>query len=130
MLLGGSCVFMITGATLLDYRLRYSTKVFFQKRFTKTGIPFIFWSIVSIFWAVYISHYLPPDVLSNLGSFLDAIVNTKGMSIYWFFPPLFALYLVIPVFLKFPKINGKIHFYTEVQLRSSFARACRYYFLF
>lgn len=41
--------FMITGATLLDYRLRYSTKVFFQKRFTKTGIPFIFWSIVSIF---------------------------------------------------------------------------------
>lgn len=122
--------FMITGATLLDYRLRYSTKVFFQKRFTKTGIPFIFWSIVSIFWAVYISHYLPPDVLSNLGSFLDAIVNTKGMSIYWFFPPLFALYLAIPVFLKFPKINGKIHFYTEVQLRSSFARACRYYFLF
>lgn len=90
--------FMITGATLLDYRLRYSTKVFFQKRFTKTGIPFIFWSIVSIFWAVYISHYLPPDVLSNLGSFLDAIVNTKGMSIYWFFPPLFALYLAIPVF--------------------------------
>lgn len=92
--------FMITGATLLDYRLRYSTKVFFQKRFTKTGIPFIFWSIVSIFWAVYISHYLPPDVLSNLGSFLDAIVNTKGMSIYWFFPPLFALYLAIPVFFS------------------------------
>lgn len=99
--------FMITGATLLDYRLRYSTKVFFQKRFTKTGIPFIFWSIVSIFWAVYISHYLPPDVLSNLGVFLDAIVNTKGMSIYWFFPPLFALYLVIPVFSQISEDKRK-----------------------
>lgn len=99
--------FMITGATLLDYRLRYSTKVFFQKRFTKTGIPFIFWSIVSIFWAVHISHYLPPDVLSNLGNFLDAIVNTKGMSIYWFFPPLFALYLVIPVFSQISEDKRK-----------------------
>lgn len=107
MLLGSSCIFYdYRGNTFgLPFALLY--KSLFQKRFTKTGIPFIFWSIVSIFWAVYISHYLPPDVLSNLGVFLDAIVNTKGMIIYWFFPPLFTLYLVIPVFSQISEDKRK-----------------------
>lgn len=38
---------------------------------------------------------------------MDAIVNTKGMSIYWFFPPLFALYLVIPVFSQISEDKRK-----------------------
>ena len=99
--------FMITGATLLDYRSRYSTKVFFQKRFIKTGLPFIFWSIVSIFWAVRTSYYLGMGTLGSIGSFLDAIINTRGMSIYWFFPPLFALYLLIPFFSQIPESKRK-----------------------
>ena len=35
------------------------------------------------------------------------LVNTKGMSIYWFFPPLFALYLVIPVFSQISEDKRK-----------------------
>lgn len=33
--------FMISGATLLNYRKRYTTAVFFKKRFGKTLVPFL-----------------------------------------------------------------------------------------
>ena len=42
--------FMLTGATLIDYHERYSTKEFFLKRFKKTVIPFIGWSVFSLLW--------------------------------------------------------------------------------
>lgn len=38
--------FMITGATLIDYRERYDTKTFFKKRLLKVIIPLIIWSII------------------------------------------------------------------------------------
>lgn len=40
------CFFMITGATLIDYRKKYNTEIYFKKRFQRTVIPFLFWSIV------------------------------------------------------------------------------------
>ena len=64
--------FMISGATLIDYSKRYSTKTFLKKRFSKTLIPFLFWS-------------------------LDLILNSKLFPIYWFFMPLFGLYLSMPL---------------------------------
>ncbi|MDD5922430.1 MAG: acyltransferase family protein, partial [Eubacteriales bacterium] len=36
--------FMISGATLMDYRRKYSTSHFLKKRFNRTFIPFIIWS--------------------------------------------------------------------------------------
>lgn len=39
--------FMISGATLLNYRKRYTTAVFFKKRFGKTLVPFLIWSVIS-----------------------------------------------------------------------------------
>lgn len=97
--------FMISGATLLDYRTRYTTREYFQKRFGRTGVPFLFWSVVSIFWAVFVTHGLEPDVLKSVPLFLDAVLNTRGLSIYWFFPPLFALYLAIPFLSLIPQEN-------------------------
>ena len=88
--------FMISGATLLDYRTRYTTWEYFQKRLGRTGVPFLFWSVVSIFWAVFVTHGLEPDVLKSAPLFLDAVLNTRGLSIYWFFPPRFALHRAIP----------------------------------
>lgn len=38
--------FMISGATLLNYRKRYTTAVFFKKRFGKTLVPFLIWSVI------------------------------------------------------------------------------------
>ena len=97
--------FMISGATLLDYRTRYTTREYFQKRLGRTGVPFLFWSVVSIFWAVFVTHGLEPDVLKSAPLFLDAVLNTRGLSIYWFFPPLFALYLAIPFLSLIPQEN-------------------------
>lgn len=42
--------FMISGATLLNYRKRYTTAVFFKKRFGKTLVPFLIWSVISAIW--------------------------------------------------------------------------------
>ena len=51
--------FMISGATLIDYSKRYSTKTFLKKRFSKTLIPFLFWSILAL---VYLLHYHKIDI--------------------------------------------------------------------
>ena len=47
--------FMISGATLLNYRKRYTTAVFFKKRFGKTLVPFLIWSVISAIWYYRIS---------------------------------------------------------------------------
>ena len=36
---------MISGATLINYRKRYTTMEYFKKRISKTVIPFLFWNI-------------------------------------------------------------------------------------
>ena len=38
--------FMISGATLIDYRERYDTKTFFKKRFLKTLIPYVCFVVI------------------------------------------------------------------------------------
>ena len=89
--------FMISGVTLLDYPTRYSTKEYFHKRFEKTVLPFFAWSIIGLLYR------LRQTVLSG-GVFdfnplhvLSRIFNTEYISIYWFFIPLFSVYLTIPV---------------------------------
>lgn len=99
--------FMLTGATLLDYRERYSTKIFFQKRIVRTVFPFIIWSIISIIWSVYCAHYLEPQEIASWQGWVNAILNCKGLSIYWFFPPLFAMYLSFPVLSSIPSEKRK-----------------------
>jgi len=87
--------FMITGATLLEYRKRYSTKTFLKKRLVRTFIPFVFWSIVAfyflraedLYYGRSIQHWFPS---------IFGIVNHSYMQIYWFFVPLFAIYLSMP----------------------------------
>ena len=39
--------FMISGATLMDYRERYTTAEFYKNRIKKTVVPFVFWSLIS-----------------------------------------------------------------------------------
>lgn len=87
--------FMITGATLMSYRKKYTTRVFFHKRFIKTVIPFVVWTIVNFFWKMFLGNIVWDDL--SLTSFLDLIVNTKIENIYWFFVPLFMVYMSMPV---------------------------------
>lgn len=42
--------FMLSGATLLGYRSRYSTRDFLKKRFLRTFVPFLSWSLITYTW--------------------------------------------------------------------------------
>lgn len=66
---------MVSGATLMDYSKRYSTKEYFKKRVAKTLIPYLVWSVIG-------------NVLDVSGIFF----------VYYFFLNLFGVYLCIPLF--------------------------------
>ena len=86
--------FMLTGATLFNYRDRYDTKTYFKKRLARTFIPFIWWSCIALLWKIatgQISTPLNPVLIISL------IINTDVIDIYWFFIPLFGIYLSIPL---------------------------------
>ena len=72
--------FMISGATLMDYRKRYSTEEFFKKRFWKTVVPFLIWSVVGIVWMYFNYGEHPAGILDAI----QAIGTTKYVYIYWF----------------------------------------------
>ena len=79
---------MITGANLLEYRKRYDDKVYFKKRFFKVVIPYFIWSI--IFYIVYFKQI-------NISDFTDKFLNCNIEAIYWFFPLIIWIYLIIPI---------------------------------
>lgn len=70
--------FMISGATLIDYRDRYSTESFLKKRFFRTGIPFLFWSFISVVFRVLVSKW----PLEGIIDIVAGIITTKYIDIY------------------------------------------------
>lgn len=111
--------FMLSGATLIDYQDRYSTKEFFIKRLKKTVIPFLAWSVIGMFWAYrkVIWAMLMGDPNQSLDwtflSVTNGIINTKFRDIYWFFIPLFCIYLVMPLFAAVRK-DKRIKIFTYI----------------
>lgn len=97
--------FMITGATLMNYRKRYSTMEFLKKRFAKTVIPFIAWSILGV---IYVFEKAPASLEgATIASLISGIMGNRYISIYWFFAPLFSVYLSIPVLSLIPEESRK-----------------------
>ena len=98
--------FMITGITLLDYQERYSTRVYFHKRIEKTVIPYIFWSMMGIVCRLLVGKLSCETVTFKwvINGLLSAetIIDT-----YWFFAPLFCVYLSIPLFAAIKKEKKK-----------------------
>ncbi len=90
--------FMLTGATLMNYRKRYDTGAFFKKRIFKTFVPFMIWSIIGICWSIFYTKGMAISDINTPAKFISAVINCKGMGIYWFFPALFSVYLTIPLF--------------------------------
>ena len=104
--------FMISGATLIDYRERYSTKEYFIKRIKKTVIPFIVWSIVILIYDIFIEKTVNTGDL-NFRYIVGKFLYPGG--VYWFFAPLFMIYLIIPILAYIPKEKrNKIFFYGAV----------------
>ena len=85
--------FMITGTTLIDYRKRYDTKTFFKKRVERTFIPFLIWSVI---WML-IRHFGQGWKIGGVKGAIEGIFNTSYNGVYWFFIPLFAIYLSMPL---------------------------------
>lgn len=96
--------FMLSGATLFEYRKKYSTKVFYKKRILRTVIPFIIWTFISAF----IKGINP--IVNGWKALIGDIITTKYENVYWFFIPLFMLYLCIPVMSELIK-NRNILWY-------------------
>lgn len=88
--------FMITGATLLDYQKKYSTKEFFKKRTKKVFIPFIAWSIIGLLYLNFIKKSINIFEM-DFKNIIDGIINSKFITIYWFFPSIICTYLSIPL---------------------------------
>lgn len=88
--------FMITGVTLLDYSNKYSLKEYFIKRFTKTFIPFFFWSFICLIFQACINGTIGLDTFHPV-TIIDSIMNIKINDYYWYFPALFGVYFSIPV---------------------------------
>lgn len=77
--------FMLTGATLMNYRKRYDTGDFFKKRIFKTFVPFMIWSIIGICWSIFYTKGMKISDINTPAKFISAVINCKGMGIYWFF---------------------------------------------
>ncbi len=94
--------FMNIGVTSLDYRNRYSTKEFLLRRFKKTGIPFVAWSFIGLFFNMLLQRNFR---ILSVKEIISGLVNTEWIAIYWFFIPLFVIYLSIPVISSIVKEN-------------------------
>lgn len=103
--------FMLSGATLLGYRSKYTTKQFFLKRVSKAVVPFLLWSLILLFHSWLLGDFK----YNSIQEVLTAILNTrvKHGDIYWFFIPLIALYCFIPV-LSLIKDNQNILWYIAI----------------
>ncbi|MDD3212480.1 MAG: acyltransferase [Eubacteriales bacterium] len=93
--------FMLSGATLIDYRERYDTKTYFLKRLTRVVLPYIGWSLLAMGFHVLKGTLALGDL--TLQNILTWLIHGSYYSVYWFFPPLFACYLAIPVLGLIPK---------------------------
>ena len=85
--------FMISGANLMNYREKYSTRTFACKRISRTLIPLLIWSSIVLLYKYRLGIILPEDFQHIVFLFLTSSIET----VYWFFLPLFAIYLCIPV---------------------------------
>lgn len=93
--------FMITGATLIDYRERYDTKTFFKKKLLKVIIPLIIWSII-----YFIINFFKGKFSINDLSFkfvFEYFFLVKTNPIFWFFVVIIGIYLAIPVISLIPQ---------------------------
>lgn len=100
------CFFMISGANLMNYREKYSTKAFVTKRIFRTLIPLLIWSAIVLIYKFQMEILYPDDFRYIVFLFLTSSIET----VYWFFFPLFGIYLCIPVLSLIAKKENTVYF--------------------
>ncbi len=90
--------FMLSGYLLL--KKNEDLGVFFNKRFSKILIPFVFWSLFYLFWKVYVDHW-EDDIFAEF----KKLLHTPAYYHLWFLYSLVTLYFIVPV-LRFVTVNS------------------------
>lgn len=97
--------FMLSGATLLKYQERYDTRIFIKKRIERTVVPFIIWSSIAGIDQIRRGTLLISEL--SLKKIVSMFLNCQFENIYWFFIPLFATYLAMPILAQIGKNSNK-----------------------
>ena len=87
--------FMITGANLIDYRERYSTRDYCVKRIRKTAIPFVVWTAIGTLYRLLLKEIAWSSL--TVGFLVRGFFSNSLVNVYWFFFPLFCVYACIPL---------------------------------
>lgn len=100
--------FMLSGATLINYRSKYSTKEFIKKRFKRTVFPYLFWSIFFLI-SFSIIHWGDESHILTWKKIVQMLITGKiPLTNFWFFIPLFFLYIFMPfISLMIREMNTK-----------------------
>jgi len=92
---------MITGALLLHRE--YDLGDFFKKRFSKIITPFLFWSLVYVWYSWHIDEIsFDNDAWTNIKQVLHQLKYGSSYHL-WYVYMLIGLYLIIPVLSRFIK---------------------------
>lgn len=93
--------FMISGANLLGYRKRYSTKTFFTKRFSKIGVALIGGSVICyLIFALFPQYFFAADQIAQSASikdFIKRLLTNQINDVYWFLYSIIYLYMLTPI---------------------------------
>ena len=85
--------FMLSGANLIPYRNRYSTTQFIRKRAVKVVFPYVFWGCFFVCVHILISGFSNVNINEIILGFINGKIRYTN---YWFFIPLFLVYIYIP----------------------------------
>lgn len=113
---------MLSGATLMNYREKYSTKIYFKRRFIHVIGPFLIWSTVFLIWKLYTGELVWESWKTTVSWYLGNGIE----SIYWFFYPLFGMYLLIPVFSMLTGAGGKKILYYILMIAAGYSCVLAY----
>ena len=94
---------MLSGATLMRYREKYSTKVFFKKRLTRVVFPWLFWSVFFLIWKTAKGQLTWESY--GVKEIINSILSCRAEDVYWFFPVIIGIYLFMP-FLSMAAKDG------------------------
>lgn len=117
--------FMVSGANLLNYRDRYSTKMFFKKRLSKVLGSLLFASSV-----VYVVMCLFPgsfyggaqfEGIFGLKDFLRRLLTNNICDVYWFMYAIVYLYMLTPLLSKLSSDKKCLEYLIFVNLAVSIA---------
>ncbi|HEU5347803.1 MAG TPA: acyltransferase family protein, partial [Ktedonobacterales bacterium] len=83
---------LLSGAFLLTYRRRYTSREFIRSRLLRIGVPFLAWSIIYMIWSAMIVHQ------THISTWADVWNQLVYPAYYhlWFFYMLIGLYLATP----------------------------------